>query len=124
MYEVPGRQISVRLKEAQTGKYLFMKYGADGAELATAATDTVIGVLQREGIATEVVPVMENGISMVEASAAIAKGALVGPTTGGKAVTVSDGAYSGIAMEAATAAGDIIPVLLRCNAYKAPVSAG
>lgn len=119
MYEIPGCQISVRLKEAQNGKYLFMKYGVDGAELATAATDTVLGVLQRKGVATEVVPVMESGISMVVASAAIAKGALVGPTTGGKAVTVSTGAYSGIAMEAAEAADDIIPVLLRPNAYKA-----
>lgn len=119
MYEIPGCQISARLKEAQENKYRFVKLTADGVELATAASDVVLGVLQREGIATEVVPVMENGISMVEASAAIAKAALVGPTTGGKAVTVASGAYSGIALEAATAAGDIIPVLLRPNATKA-----
>lgn len=119
MYEIPGCQISARLKEAQENKYRFVKLTADGVELATAASDVVLGVLQREGVATEVVPVMENGISMVEASAAIAKAALVGPTTGGKAVTVASGAYSGIALEAATAAGDIIPVLLRLNATKA-----
>lgn len=119
MYEIPGAQISVRLKEAQENKYRFVKLTDDGCELATAASDVVLGVLQREGIATEVVPVMTCGISMVEASAAINKSALVGPTADGKAVAVASGAYSGIALEAAGAAGDIIPVLVRPNSTKA-----
>ena len=119
MYEIPGCQISARLKDAQENKYRFVKLTADGVELATAASDVVLGVLQREGIATEVVPVMESGISMVEASAAIAKAALVGPTTGGHAGPVASGAYSGSALAAAPAAGEIIPVLLRLNAAKA-----
>lgn len=119
MYEIPGAQISVRLKEAQENKYRFVKLTEDGCELSTSGDDVVLGVLQREGIATEVVPVMTCGISMVEASAAIDKAALVGPTTGGKAVAVESGAYSGIALEAATAAGDIIPVLIRPNSTKA-----
>ena len=119
MYEIPGKQVSVSLQAAQETKYRFVKLTADGAALATAATDVVLGVLQRAGRAGECVPVMVDGISMVEASAAIAKAALVGPTTAGKAVTVASGAYSGIALEAAPAAGDIIPVLVRPNATKA-----
>lgn len=121
MYEIPGFQISARLGTlaAQGHKYCFVKLTAGGLQPADTAGDVILGVLQREGIDTEAVPVMVSGVSMVEAGGAIAKGALVGSSTWGHAVTVTSGAYSGIALEAATRAGDIIPVLLCLNSYKA-----
>ena len=122
MYEIPGFTFSAKTAAAQDSKYVFVKMTATGLAPATALTDAVVGVVQRKGIASEVLPVMANGISMVEASAAITKGALVGPTTGGKAVT-STTQYCGIALEAAAKAGDIIPVLLTLGAG-APAGGG
>lgn len=132
MYEIPGFQISARLGPlgAQARKYRFVKLTADGVEPAdNPAEDVILGVLQRDGIvpedtAAEVVPVMVSGVSMVEANEAIAKGALVGPSIRGKAITVisesvTSGTYSGIALEAATKDGDVIPVLLCPNSYRA-----
>lgn len=53
------------------------------------------------------------GVERVVASAAIAKGALVAPFTGGKARTaVATDHVCGVALEAAAADGDIIAVLL------------
>ena len=111
MYEIPGFTFSAKTAAAQESKYVFVKMTAGGLAPATALTDVVVGVVQRSGIATEALPVMQSGVSMVVASAAIAKGAPVGPTAGGKAVT-SAAQFCGVALEAATAAGDIIPVLL------------
>jgi hypothetical protein len=111
MYEVPGFCISVKADAAVATKHVFMKATATGMAAATAITDPILGVVQREGILGEVLPVMTSGVSMVVASDAIAKGAIVAPAADGKAVTAT-GPYCGIALEAATAAGDIIPVLL------------
>ena len=115
MYEIPGFTFSAKTAAAQDSKYVFVKMTATGLAPATALTDAVVGVVQRKGITSEALPVMANGISMVVASADIAKGALVGPTTGGRAVT-STTQYCGIALEAAAKAGDIIPVLLTLGA--------
>ena len=111
MYEIPGYSFSAKTVAAQTTKYVFVKMTDAGIAPATAVADAVVGVVQREGIAGEVLPVMHSGISMVVASAAIAKGAKVIPAADGRAATAA-GACNGIALEAATAAGDIIPVLL------------
>lgn len=112
MYQVPGFCFSATAPAAMEEKYIFVQMTSDGIEAATSDTDIIVGVLQRTGIAGEVLPVMHDGIAMVIASAAIAKGATVTATTNGYAVT-STGEYVGVAMEAATAAGDIIPVLLQ-----------
>ena len=111
MYEIPGFTFSAKTAAAQDSKYVFVQMTATGLAPATALTDAVVGVVQRKGIASEALPVMANGISMVVASANIARGALVGPTAGGRAVT-STTQYCGIALEAAANEGDIIPVLL------------
>lgn len=111
MYENPGKCISLRSTNAMTDKYLAVKMEGNAIVLATSASDVIVGFVQREGIATEVLPVMINGISMGVAGAAIAAGTPICPTTGGKVITAS-GRYCGIALEAASAANDIIPVLI------------
>ena len=113
MYDIPGKCISLKAPAA-IGKYLPVKMTADGIAVATSGDNSVVGFVQREGIANEVLPVMIDGVSMGVASAAIAKGALVTPTTGGALVTASsDDVFVGVALEAATAANDIIPVLIK-----------
>lgn len=129
MYEIPGFQISARLGSLaeKAKKYRFVTLTADGVEPAGGPEDVILGVLQREGINPavvsadpEVVPVMVSGVSMVEAGEAIDKGALVCSSNKGRAVTAATpGPYSGIALEAATRDGDVIPVLLCLNSYKA-----
>ncbi|MFI3171098.1 MAG: DUF2190 family protein [Eubacteriales bacterium] len=113
MYQIPGTCISVVTNAAMSDKYKAVKLGANGLVLASANTDVVIGVLQRQAIASEAATVMVDGITMMKASAAIAKGALVTTDANGDAVTWTENNVIGIALEAASAANDIIPVLLR-----------
>ena len=82
-----------------------------------AAGEKALGVSLIDVDANEVLPVMVEGIALVEASAAISVGAAVAAagtsTAAGKAVTVANTAIcNGYAMDAATAAGDIIRVKL------------
>ena len=89
--------------------------GFDGALCAAGAK--ALGVSQVDVDAEEVLPVMVEGIALVEASAAISIGAAVAAagtsTAAGKAATVANSAIcNGYAMDAATAAGDIIRVKL------------
>lgn len=111
MYEVPGFTFTATTAAKQSDKFVFVKMTSTGIAPATAITDAIVGVVQREGNANEALPVMHTGISMVVASAKIAKGAKVVPTDGGQAVTAT-APYCGVALEAASAAGDVIPVLL------------
>ena len=113
MYEVPGMCISVKSVNAVVGKYQAVKMTADGAVVATTATDEVLGFIQREAKAGEVAQIMIDGITMAKASAAIAKGDHVAAAAAGAVAKATTGKFCGIAMEAATAAGDIIPVLIR-----------
>lgn len=98
--------------------------GANTGDVATAATDVVIGVtdgsLRRfdatyNSIAGDPIPLQQPNEVFVSASAAIAAGAKVSATAAGQAVTYSNAATTiphGIAMEAAAAAGDIIRIWL------------
>lgn len=110
MYENPGKQISLKTGDA-IAKQIAVKMVGNQIAPATSAADVVVGFVQREGIATEVVPVMVDGITMAKAAAAISAGSPVCPTTGG-AVTTAAGKYCGIALEAASSANAIIPVLI------------
>jgi hypothetical protein len=101
--------------------YRFMKF-AGGENLvvqASAITDICIGVSQMRVDAADSasgnvqVDVRILGISKVEAAAAISLGAFVAPTATGLAQTaVSTQFRHGIAMQAATGAGQWIDVLL------------
>lgn len=78
-----------------------------------AITDKAIGVLQNDPISGGAATVAAFGTTKVVAGAAIAAGALVAPTTAGKAQTaVSTQVPRGIAIDAAGADGDVIEILL------------
>ena len=91
---------------------------------AAAATDSLIGVANEVGAASgERQDVILEGIAFIEASAAIALGALVTSDASGRAVTAAPAAGTnnriiGIAMEAATATGDIVRVLLTPGSFQ------
>lgn len=107
--------------EANVGPFLVVVEGTnvDGAALPGAADVNFLGVTLEDGISGEIRNIaIDGGIVPVTASAAIARGAWVSvantsgqiktaaPTTGGNTYVL------GKAMDAATAAGDVIGVLL------------
>ena len=86
---------------------------------AAASTGNLLGVCIQPGgaVSGERVDVALGGVVDIEAGAAITRGALVTADAQGRAVTAAPAAAAnartlGVAMTAAVAAGDIIPVLL------------
>lgn len=95
-------------------QYRFVKVTDEHtAGLATAATDNVVGVLQNkpQGVG-HASTVALAGVSHVEAAGAITAGATVTTDSVGRA-TPSASNVKGIAIHSATAAGQLVPILLR-----------
>ena len=96
-------------------KFLFVELtgGRNQCNLCDATTDTPVGVMQNNPESATAMVVQFDGTTKIVASAAIAKGAFVSTQIGGTAVT-STGmtAIRGWALEAATAYGDIIEIML------------
>jgi hypothetical protein len=100
-------------------QYYFLKYSAaDTVAVCSAAADRVIGVLMNKpnaaGLAANVrilgiAPVVSDG-----SGTAIAVGDYVGPSSAGKAVkkATTDYSVAGIALDASSADGTVIRVLL------------
>lgn len=87
-----------------------------GAGAAPAANGRALGVTRTSATASgDLVPVDVLGTALVEASAAIAADAIVATTNDGRAVTYSTGVTVGRALTAASAAGQLIEVLLIAN---------
>jgi hypothetical protein len=80
-----------------------------------SANGNAVGVTRAGAVSGELVPVDVIGTSMVEASAAIAAGVAVASTNDGRAVTFSTGVTVARALTPATAAGQLIEVLLIAN---------
>jgi hypothetical protein len=85
---------------------------------AQAGADAVtLGVARSAGVSGDKVPVDVIGTTIVESGAAISAGATLESDASGRAVTwATSGAKVGIALQAATAAGQFIEVLLLPNA--------
>jgi hypothetical protein len=110
---------AVRTISAEVGSavlpYRFVNFAADGqVDYSSAAQGRVDGISMEDGDTKgKVIPVAipDGAIVKITASAAITKGAEIGTTNAGKAVTLgsSNGNRSyGVALEAATADGDVI----------------
>ena len=106
--------------EAAISPYRLVKLGsADGkVTLATGATDMTIGVCNEVGPAIgERADIIVVGVAFVEAGAAIARGNFVTSDATGRGVVPAPAAGTnnrciGVAIDSASAAGDVIPVLL------------
>lgn len=99
--------------------YRIVKFSAaETVVLAAASTDALIGVTNEVAAASgERQDVVLEGIAFVEAGAAVALGALVTADASGRGITAAPAAGSnarliGTALDAASAAGDVIRVLL------------
>lgn len=100
--------------DLSTKQFYFVNISATGAAVNTTAGGIVDGVLQDKPSALgESCAVGVRGVSKVTAGAAITAGARVMSSATGKAITATaTNNISGTALEAATADGDIISVLL------------
>jgi uncharacterized ParB-like nuclease family protein len=86
-----------------------------GAQVLADAN--AIGVARSPAAIGELIPVDVQGTAVVEAGAAFAKGATIKVDATGRAITwVTSGARVAVALEAATAAGQLVEVLLIDNA--------
>ena len=100
-----------------SSQFRFVKMSAQNTVVvATAGTDKIIGVLQNAPALNDTARVTllnAQGTTQVVASAAIAVGAYVTATTGGKAVTTTTAGnvVAGIAVDAAAADGDLIEII-------------
>lgn len=114
-FEIPVHKISETSgADLTAGQFRFVKYSAGAIVLSAAGTDQVAGVLNNKPNTGEVCEIMTLGTSKMVAGAAVAKGAVVMSDAQGRAVTGTSTNYGqGIAMEAASAAGELIAVELR-----------
>ena len=117
-FEQDVKSISLLANGDQSGNQnRFVKNAAAGFALNTVAGGPCTGVLLDKPTAGKVGAVAYAGVVKVVAGAAVAVGANVQSDTTGRAITAATGDYSlGEALEAASAAGEIIAVLLGANA--------
>lgn len=119
LYNEAGAHLNGRLTYTAGGEIArgdVLKFDTDGNVVkCAAASDAAIGVALDGAASGEIVAVAVlgafTGTVVVKASAAVAKGAKVTPL--GAEVSTSDGATDaaiGVALDAATAAGDLIEV--------------
>lgn len=102
-----------------TNRNALLKFNSGSVEVISGPTDLPVGCLQNTttsgSVATKVAMYGMFGIRKLKASAAIAQGAQVMGAAGGKIATWATGAGRyrlGIALEAASADGDDILVLI------------
>jgi len=104
------------LTVALTGTVAANRFVTPAGAQAGADVNT-LGACRVAGVATDKAPVDVLGTAIVESGAAVAAGATVKSDATGRAITwVTAGAKVGIALEAASAAGQLIEVLLIQNA--------
>ncbi len=84
---------------------------ATGAQ-ATVAGSSPIGVAREAAASGALFTCDMLGTAIVEAGAAIAKGVAVKTGADGRALTYDTGTKAGVALQAATAAGQMIEILL------------
>ena len=120
-YELPGQVATFTAAADLSAKqYYFVKITADNTvNVCAAVTDIPIGVLQNAPASGEAASVMLYGISKVSANEAIAVGNNIGTGDDGQADVVAAGTDTtvrlvGQALEAASAAGEIISCAINC----------
>lgn len=104
---------------AAIAPYRIVKFSAAETVIqSAAAADSHVGVVSEVGPASgERAEVIVSGVALVEAGAAVTVGALVTADGTGRGIAAAPAAganarHIGVALEAASAAGDIIRVLL------------
>ncbi len=115
-YEIPGFTRSLSAAgDLTASKFRFVKMSGATITAVAAATDKGIGVLQNKvAAAGDAGTVMISGVTRVFSGAAITAGSAVYLDSVGRVTTVAQaGQCVGVAEQAATAADQLIAVLLK-----------
>jgi len=120
--ELKGMTISLKASVDMTGKkYVPVKVTGEHIFTPCAAAEQAVGFLQTEVKLGEAGQVMIQGITFAKAAAPIAAGVAVAVGANSTVATATVGQkVCGIALDAATAANDIISVLI--GKYDAPTA--
>ena len=113
-YEIPGHTNTLlAAADLSSSQYRFVAENSSGRAAVPSAGVQCIGVLQNAPASGRAGTIMVDGVSKVEASAAITAGDKVACTANGRAATVTTGQYIlGIARTTAGGAGEYIAVQL------------
>jgi len=120
IYSLPGDIVTFTAGATITKGQLVKVSGAMTVSPAAAATDAVIGVAVTNSTSTGKVSVIVGcPIVYVTAGGAVSAGAAVGSDSSARAVAVTTAGNRalGIALEAASAAGDVILVAVNPHVY-------
>ncbi len=99
--------------DLSSSQHLFVTSDASGDAVVAGAGVRVVGVLDNDPTSGQAAGVAIEGVTKVIAGAAVAAGADVASSAAGKAITSTSGDYiAGVALQAATADGDLIAVRL------------
>lgn len=122
-YQSHGFKVGVLTASADlsSSQFLFVKASGVGTvAVCAASTDAPIGVLQNKPTSGQEAEIVNGGITKVVAGAAVTAGAEVMSNASGQAITAATAGnrIAGVALETATASGQIIAVLLYAGAPK------
>lgn len=112
-YEIPGFSYTlVAASDMSATQFRFVNVDTAGKAAVPAAGGRVVGVRQNKPKADEAATIVQTGISIVEAGAAVTVGDGVQSDASGRAITLAAGISQGVALETASGAGVKIAVLL------------
>ena len=115
-YELHGEKLGTQVAAANltTHQYKIVKIDTNAKIALAVDGDPAIGVLQNKPNSDQAAEVAVSGVTKVIAGAAVAKGDLVASDANGKLKTAATGDYIiGLALEAASADGNIITIYLK-----------
>lgn len=122
-YEIPGFSFTlVAAADQSASQFRFIDVDTNGKGVTpSAAGQRVVGVRNNKPKSGEAATVIVSGVSIVEAGAPVTVGADVMTDTSGRAIVAATtgSAIAGIALEAASGAGQFIAVLLSPAGQKA-----
>lgn len=121
-YEIPGLVVSFPAGgDLSSSQFKFVKLNASGQVVdIAAATDVPIGVLQNNPTSGQGATVMIDGITKLQADAALTVGTAIGPSADGQADAKTLGTDTteqacGLVLEAAGAAGNYCTARIVCG---------
>ena len=123
-YEIPFHGLSFRAAadlSSAINLYKYVKLDANGDVVAiAAATDLPIGVLQNTPALGQEAAVLVDGVTKLQADAALTPGTAIGTSADGQADAKTVGTdttehVNGVVLEGAAAAGNYCTALVRCG---------
>jgi hypothetical protein len=121
-YEIPFNKITLEAAaDLSAHQFRYVKIDAAGKAAAiAAATDLPIGVLQNRPTAGSAAEIVVDGVTKLQADAALVPGTIIGTSADGQADAKTLGTdttehVNGLVLEGAAAAGNLITALVHCG---------